>query len=140
MSKAPAVLLAFDFGAKRIGVAVGQSVTASARPLRTVRVSGRRPDWAAITDLVRTWQPTCLVVGLPLNMDGTEQETTHYARRFGRQLEARYHLPVHWVDERLSSVEAQNRLRTQGRPDDEVDPVAAQLILETWFSERAGAC
>ena len=136
MTGEPEVLLGFDFGVKRIGVAVGQSITRSARPLRTVRAKRDKPDWAIITDHIRTWQPTSLVVGLPLNMDGTDQDNTYRARRFSRQLEARYALPVHLVDERLSSAEAESRLRAQGRPDDEVDPVAAQLILETWFSQR----
>ncbi len=139
MTAEPEVLLGFDFGAKRIGVAVGQSVTGSARPLKTVRARNNKPDWPGISELVSAWQPTGLVVGLPLNMDGTEQDTTDRARRFGRQLEARYRLPVHFVDERLSTVEAQARLRTRGRPDDELDPVAAQLILETWFTQQPEA-
>ncbi len=129
------VFLGFDYGSKRIGVAVGQSITHSARPLETVCSRNDRPDWQAITRLVHTWQPTGLVVGLPVNMDGTEQEATHRARRFSRQLAGRYALPVHLVDERLSSVEAELRLRDQGHLGDEVDPVAAQLILETWFSQ-----
>ncbi len=136
MRAEPEVLLGFDYGVKRIGVAVGQSITGSAQPLKTARARHDKPDWATITDLIRTWQPTCLVVGLPLNMDGTEQDTTVKARRFGRQLEARYSLPVHLVDERLSTAEAESRLRSQGQHDSEVDPVAAQLILETWFSQR----
>ncbi len=136
MRGGPEVLLGFDYGAKRIGVAVGQSITGSARPLKTARARHDKPDWETITELVRTWQPTRLVVGLPLNMDGTEQDITNKARRFGRQLEARYSLPVHLVDERLSTAEAESRLRAEGLHDDEVDPVAAQLILETWFSQR----
>ncbi len=136
MRPEPEVLLGFDYGVKRIGIAVGQSITASARPLKTARAKDHKPDWTTITELIRTWQPTSLVVGLPLNMDGTEQDITDKARRFSRQLEARYALPVHLVDERLSTAEAQSRLRAQGQHDDEVDPVAAQLILETWFSQR----
>ena len=136
MTDQPEVFLGFDYGSKRIGVAVGQSVTQSARPLETVRTRNDKPDWGAITRLVRTWRPTCLIVGMPLNMDGTEQETTRRARRFSRQLGGRYALPVYLVDERLSSAEAELRLKSQGRPDDDVDPVAAQLILETWFSEK----
>ena len=89
MRAEPEVLLGFDYGVKRIGVAVGQSITGSAQPLKTARARHDKPDWATITDLIRTWQPTCLVVGLPLNMDGTEQDTTVKARRFGRQLAAR---------------------------------------------------
>ncbi len=136
MTEEPGVLLGFDYGAKRIGVAVGQTVTGSARPLKTVRARNDKPDWLKISELVSTWQPTGLVVGLPLNMDGTEQDTTDKARRFGRQLEGRYRLPVHFVDERLSTVEARARLHAQKRPADERDPVAAQLILETWFSQH----
>ncbi len=139
MTREPEVLLGFDFGVKRIGVAVGQSVTGSARPLKTVRARNNKPDWPGISELVSTWQPMGLVVGLPFNMDGTEQDTTNRARRFGRQLEARYRLPVHFVDERLSTVEARARLRTRRRPDDELDPVAAQLILETWFTQQPEA-
>ena len=139
MTGEPEVLLGFDFGVKRIGVAVGQSVTGSARPLKTVRARNNKPDWPGISELVSTWQPMGLVVGLPFNMDGTEQDTTDRARRFGRQLEARYRLPVHFVDERLSTVEARARLRTRRRPDDELDPVAAQLILETWFTQQPEA-
>ena len=129
------VFLGFDYGSKRIGVAVGQSITHSARPLETVYSRDDRPDWQAITRLVETWQPTDLVVGLPVNMDGTEQEATRRARRFSRQLAGRYALPVHLVDERLSSVEAISRLRDKGQSGNQVDPVAAQLILETWFSK-----
>ncbi len=139
MSERPATLLAFDYGDIAIGVAVGQTVTATASPLASVRVRGRRPDWNTITSLVRTWEPDALVVGLPYNMDGSEQETTHSARRFGRQLEGRFHLPVHMVDERLTTREAKTRLAEQGNPDGDDDPVAAQVILESWFSERLTA-
>lgn len=128
-------LLAFDFGLKRIGVAVGQTQTRSASPLETVAVKRERPDWPAIAELIETWTPDALVVGLPLNMDGTEQDMTLRAKRFGRQLEGRFRLPVHLVDERLSSREAKSRLQDQGRIEDSADAVAAQVILEDWFSE-----
>ena len=137
MSGRPSTLLAFDYGDIRIGVAVGQTVTATASPLTSVRVRGRCPDWNTITSLVRTWEPDALVVGLPYNMDGSDQETTHSARRFGRQLHGRFQLPVHMVDERLTTREAKSRLAEQGDPDGDDDPVAAQVILESWFSERA---
>lgn len=127
-------LLGFDFGLKRIGVAVGQTQTRSANPLKTVAVKREHPDWRAIAALIDTWAPDALVVGLPLNMDGTEQDMTLRARRFGRQLEGRFGLPVHLVDERLSTREARSRLHRQGRAEDGADPVAAQVILEDWFS------
>lgn len=138
MSRHASTLLAFDYGDVRIGVAVGQTVTATASPLTSVRVRGRHPDWNTISSLVQTWEPDALVVGLPYNMDGSDQDTTDSARRFGRQLHGRYRLPVHMVDERLTTREAQSRLAEQGDPDGDDDPVAAQIILESWFSERAG--
>jgi putative Holliday junction resolvase len=133
----PATLLAFDYGEKRIGVAVGQTVTGTAHPLRCVRVSSSRPDWRAIEDLVLTWRPDALVVGLPLNMDGTEQAITGAAMRFRRQLEGRFAIPVHAMDERLSTREAKERLYARGHVDAAADPVAAQVILEGWLAEHA---
>ncbi len=135
----PRTLLAFDFGLKRIGVAVGQTQTRSANPLDTVAVKQERPDWSAIARLIETWAPDSLVVGLPLNMDGSDQEMTHRARRFGRQLEGRFGLPVHLVDERLSTREARNRLELEGRSGEHADPTAAQIILEDWFSLESQA-
>lgn len=126
-------LLAFDYGEKRIGIAVGQTLTRSANPLTTVGMTGVSPDWEAISRIVETWQPDALVVGLPLNMDGTEQAVTVSARRFGNQLRGRYRLPVHLVDERLTTREARNRLESEGRIGDEDHPVAAQIILESWL-------
>ncbi len=136
MSRRPSTLLAFDYGDIRIGVAVGQTVTSTASPLTSVRVRDRRPDWNTISQLVRTWEPDALVVGLPYTLDGADQETTHSARRFSRQLNGRYRLPVHMVDERLTTREAKSRLAEQGDPDGDDDPVAAQLILESWFREQ----
>ncbi len=130
----PRTLLAFDFGLKRIGVAVGQTQTGSANPLETVAVKRERPDWEAIAKLIKTWTPDALVVGLPLNMDGSEQEMTHRAERFGRQLNGRFGLSVHLVDERLTTHEAKTRLQLDGRVDQDADPVAAQIILEDWLS------
>lgn len=138
MTAKPRTLLAFDFGLKRIGVAVGQTQISSASPLKTVAVRQERPDWNAIGDLIRTWTPDALVVGLPLNMDGSEQEMTGRARRFARQLKGRFGLEVHLVDERLSTREARTRLPDRGRAATDADPVAAQVILEDWFKSGAG--
>jgi putative Holliday junction resolvase len=126
------VFLCFDHGAKRIGVAVGQSITATATPLETVFCKNGKPDWQQISRLIRQWQPNEFVVGLPLTMNGERQEATESAEKFSRQLHGRHPLPVHLVDERLSSLEARNRLKNSYN----VDPVAAQLILETWFADQ----
>ena len=139
MSGGASVLLAFDYGSRRIGVAVGETVTRSARPLGTVTVRGNRPDWGAVTRLIEDWCPSRLVVGLPVDMDGAEQEASRGARRFGRQLEGRYRLPVDLIDERLTTRIARQQLAETGRGRDPVDPVAAQLILEGWFSGRSAA-
>lgn len=131
-----ATLLGFDFGPRKIGVAVGQTITGSASPLTTLRSREQRPDWGRIADLVREWQPSALVVGLPFNMDDSEARWAAAARRFARQLEGRFGLAVHLVDERLTSLEARRQL---GRPTDSlaaIDALAAKLILETWLCER----
>jgi putative Holliday junction resolvase len=125
-------LLCFDFGTKRIGVAVGQTITQTATPLQTVRNKNNRPDWNNIEKLIDEWQPDALVVGLPLNMMDEVQEMTIASEKFMRQLHGRFHLPVYSIDERLSSFEAAQR--TCKTTD--LDPVAAQAILETWFAEN----
>jgi len=102
-------LLGFDFGLKRIGVAVGQEMTGTASALTTVAARDGKPDWDAISRLIHEWQPDAVVVGLPLNMDGSDHELSRRARRFGNQLHGRYNLPAHFIDERLSSLEAEAR-------------------------------
>lgn len=133
-------LLGFDYGKKRIGVAVGQALTATATPAETLRSHGDQPDWTGIARLIETWRPHALIVGLPLNMDGTEHELTEAARQFGRELEQRYGLPVHWIDERLTSIEASHILagaaKNARRRKTDIDKVAAQLILETWLAQQ----
>ena len=124
-------LIGFDYGEKRIGVAVGQTVTNTASPLETVACANGRPDWNRISRLITQWRPQALVVGEPLNMDGTGQEVSVAADKFAEQLRRRFSLPVYRVDERLSSYEAKERLKSTR----ELDPVAAQAILETWLSE-----
>lgn len=136
MTDTPVTLLGFDYGEKHIGVAVGQTLTASASPIACVRAKHAKPDWTAIAGLVETWQPDAFVVGLPLNMDGSDQAMTHAARRFGNQLRARFKRPVHLADERLSTREAKTRLYERGRLDEEDHPVAAQVILEGFLAEQ----
>ena len=125
-------LLCFDYGSKRIGVAVGQTITGTATPLEIINSYKNRPDWEKIQQLINDWQPYALVVGIPVHMDDSRQQMTEAAEKFVRQLEGRFHLPVFGVDERLSTFEAKNR---SGR-ETEVDSVAAQAILETWLANN----
>lgn len=131
------ICLGFDFGYKRIGVAVGQSLTCSASPLATLDAKQGIPDWNVVQKLISQWQPSVLVVGLPTCIDGTEQYTTGASRGFARQLRKRYQLPVHLVDERLSTREARAHLFEQGGyrkiKQTEVDSIAACIILEQWL-------
>ncbi len=133
-------LLGFDFGTQKIGVAVGQELTGTARPLQIVRVVNLRPDWSTITEIFNTWKPDAAVVGIPLNMDDSEQPMTQSAQRFQRQLEGRYQLPVYGADERLTSREAESVLYASGKRGKvqagELDPIAAQLILESWLQDH----
>jgi len=133
----PETLLGFDYGTRRIGIAVGQTLTGTARPLTTLPSRHGKPDWEAIGRLIHEWQPDRLVVGLPLHLDGAEQPLTDQARRFGRQLEGRYNLPMEWVDERLSSEEAEREL---GPAHDKaaVDAQAAAVILRDWLQQHPG--
>lgn len=131
-------LLCFDYGLQRIGVAVGQDLTGTATALATVRANAGKPDWDAISRLLTEWRPDALVIGLPLNMDGTHHELTDRAQKFGNQLRGRYNLPAYFVDERLSSLEAERLIKAKSpraRAED-IDKVAAKVILETWLSEQ----
>lgn len=135
-------ILAFDFGLKRIGVAVGQELTRSAQALTTLNSRNNQPDWDEIQSLIREWQPQLLVLGLPTHMDGSEHAFTDATRDFGAQLKARYNLPLEYMDERLSSVEAEQTLKQRGIKIDgkssksHIDQVAAQLILQSWLNQH----
>ena len=129
-------LLGFDFGPRKIGVAVGQTVTGSASALTTLRSRRDKPDWPGIERLVREWQPNGAVVGLPYNMDDSETELAPNARRFARQLQGRFGLDVHMVDERLTSLEARRQMGRDATSLEAIDAMAAKLILETWLSEQ----
>ena len=130
-------VLGFDFGTRKIGVASGQSVTGSASALAAVRCRNQAPDFDAIGKLIDEWQPDALVVGLPLNMDGSESDSSARARRFARQLEGRFNKTAWLVDERLSTREARDRLGDdyRGGPDERVDSMAAVLLVESFFRE-----
>lgn len=134
-------VLAFDFGTRYIGVATGDSETRIAHALASLEAKRGSVRMAAIEPLVREWRPQRLVVGLPLALDGTEQEMSGRARRFARQLEARFGLPVDLVDERLSSASAEEGLRGAGRGGRKhkqlVHGEAARIILQDYLDELA---
>ena len=123
----PLSFLAFDFGARRVGVATGNSLTRTATPLTTVAVEGEA-RLAAIGALIAEWRPAALVVGVPRHPDGAAHVNTERARRFGRQLNVRFGLPVHEVDERYTTTAA----RAEGARD--LDAAAAALILEQFLA------
>jgi len=128
-----ATLLAFDYGEKRIGVAVGNSLTRSARPLVVLQNRNREYRFEAVGKLIDEWKPDALVVGLPMHPDGTPHERTQLAKRFGNQLNGRFNLPVSWVDERYSSVEAEAGIRSGSRQTGMLDAEAACIILQQYL-------
>ncbi|HEY5994554.1 MAG TPA: Holliday junction resolvase RuvX [Gallionellaceae bacterium] len=134
-------LLAFDFGTKRIGVAVGNSISGTAQPLTTIQGEENAPRFAAIEKLLAEWQPAALVVGLPCNDDGSPHEMTLLCRRFANRLKGRFGLPVILVDERYTSASASAQLNAAGirgmRQKPLLDQVAAQEILQAYFNEPA---
>ncbi len=145
MDKGQRTLLGFDFGTKRIGIAIAQEVTGTANPLTTITAIKHKPDWESISKVIKEWQPDLLIVGLPLHMDGSEQPMTQAARRFSNQLNGRYQIPVELMDERLSSNEAESIINEQSGsrsrsrdslfPDKaQIDMISAQLILQSWMS------
>ncbi len=140
---APRLLLGFDFGTKQIGVAVGQAITGQARELCVLKAQNGVPDWQQIEALMREWQPDALVVGLPLNMDGTPSDMSARAEKFARRLNGRFNLPVHTHDERLTTFEAKGERLRQGQHggyrDRPVDALAAALLLEGWLSDHPAA-
>ena len=135
-------LLAFDFGTKSIGVAIGQRITGTARPLTAIKANDGTPDWTQFEKLLKEWQPELVVVGLPLNMDGTNQPLTDRARKFANRLHGRFGVKVELQDERLSTVEARANLFDRGgfRALDKgsVDSASAVVILESWFERQLG--
>jgi putative holliday junction resolvase len=123
--------MGFDFGQKRIGVAIGQQLTGTASALGIVSARDGKPNWSELDSLIREWQPELFVVGLPLNMDDSMSDIAIAAQRFARRIEARYQIGYAMMDERLSTFDA--RLQSD---KENVDAIAAQLILESWLREQ----
>jgi len=128
----PITAMAFDYGTRRVGVAVGNSLTKAGEPLKTITAANSDALFAAIETLLAEWQPNQLVVGRPTHPDGAVHEMTTKATRFGNQLNGRFQLPVAWVDERYTSAV----LESDAQMRDNLDAHSAALILEQYFSER----
>lgn len=143
MAHTVTVALGFDYGTRRTGVAIGNGITGRASALATVA----RDDWPAIDELVSQWHPQALIVGLPLDADGSDQHMTRHARGFMDAIKKRYDLPVFAVDERYSTIEAAERLRqarasgnrTRKLKKGDTDATAAQVILESWLEQSQQA-
>ena len=134
------VILAFDFGLKHIGVAIGQEITNTAETFFSLKAKNGEPDWRKLDTLIKEWNPKLLVVGNPLNMDGSESEIKKKSDKFSNLINKRYNIPVELMDERLTTREAKDRLKAEednsassGR---DTHQIAAQIILENWFSEN----
>lgn len=131
-------VLGFDFGEKRIGVASGETITTSSTPIVTLACINRKPDWLAIEKLITQWQPDALIVGLPFYLDGSKSEMTKRAEKFSRQLEGRFHLPVHTHNEALSSFEAEQFLQDKKKQHnkEDIDKIAAAIIVQSWLEQN----
>lgn len=137
-AQAQQAVLAFDFGLRAIGVAAGHSPSGACRALQPVPARDGAPDWERIQALVADWEPQTLLVGLPLNMDGSESDMSRRSRRFARQLQARFSLQCELIDERLTSVEAARELKSGHRARDR-HGAAARLIFNDWLRQAAPA-
>lgn len=134
-------ILAFDFGTKSIGVAVGQTITDTAGELSPIKAQEGIPDWDILNTLLREWCPDVIIVGLPFNMDDTENEMTRRARKFGNRLHGRFGVPLEFYDEKLTTREAKEEAHKRGHSGKNfnkspVDSIAARLILESWWRDQ----
>jgi putative Holliday junction resolvase len=143
-SKKHQTVIAFDYGLRQIGVAHGQTLTCSAEGISILKASDGVPNWDQTEALLQEWKPNLLLVGLPLNMDGSESELSRLARKFARRLQGRFNIEVLMVDERLTSQDAKSTLREagserqSGRIDlTKIDHLAAALILQSWLDQPA---
>ena len=122
-------LLGFDFGMKRIGVAIGNSLTQTARPLTTLKARDGIPNWDEIQDLIKNWQIKALVVGMPYGLDNQDQEITYAARKFKNRLKQKFKIPTHDIEEQYTTKIA----RMEKKPGDDIDSMAASIILQAWL-------
>ena len=134
----PVTVMSFDYGTEKIGIAIGQSISSTAEPLTIIRAKDGIPNWSEIAGLTESWRPNYFVVGLPYNLDGSDSKLLQRALKFAKRLNGRFNIPTFGIDESLSSKAAAEKFKA-GNPKNsvrkEIDDVAAQIILETWFSE-----
>ncbi len=133
-------MIGFDFGKKYIGVAVGQELTGTASPLGSVKANDGIPHWQNLAKFINEWQPDFIVIGLPLNMDGTEQQLTLDAKKFGKRVQGRFGIQVKFQDERLTTADAKEQLFARGGyknlSKDNIDAESAKLIIESYFEQQ----
>lgn len=136
--KNPQIIMGLDFGLKRIGVAIGQTVTKTATPIGILTVKNKTPPWDQIKALIQTWKVEALVVGIPYNMDGSEQLLTQITYQFIQELKTRFELPTYIEDERLTTVEAKRYYYTLNHKQKKksVDDIAAAVILKEWLNQQ----
>jgi putative holliday junction resolvase len=138
--KSPENLLGFDFGTKSIGVAIGQMITATAQPLTAIKANDGIPNWNIVEKVIQDWMPDLVIVGLPLNMDGSEQPITQRAKKFANRLNGRFGVKVILQDERLTTASAKEFIFTHGGykalEKGKIDSVSAALILESWMENN----
>ncbi len=125
----PQMFLGFDFGMKRIGVALGNSLTENARPLLTLAARDGIPDWDQIQSLIKTWNISAIIVGMPYTLNNEDQEITHAARKFKNRLKQKFKLATHEVEEQYTTKIARKQLN----PNDDIDSMAASIILQAWL-------
>lgn len=140
MTPAIRTIMAFDFGLRQIGVAVGNTLLRTTQSLPIIKARDGVPNWQAVEQVLQEWQPELLLVGDPLNMDGSDSELCERARKFARRLHGRFGLPFEMADERLTSFEAKHSSKELGHRGDfkrrPIDSLAAELVLQGWFSTR----
>jgi putative Holliday junction resolvase len=133
-------IIGFDFGKKYIGVAVGQEITGNASPLGSVKANDGIPHWDSLAKYLTEWQPDFIVVGLPLNMDGSEQQLTLDAKKFGNRIQGRFGIKVEFQDERLTTADAKEQLFARGGfknlKKDNIDAESARLIIESYLEQQ----
>lgn len=139
----PKTIIGFDYGLKNIGVAQGNTLTASAQELPPIKAKDGIPNWDTVAALLAEWKPDAVVVGLPLNMDGSASELSARAKKFANRLNGRFGITIEMMDERLSSFEAKGEAAERGHKGDygkqPIDSIAARLILESWLQGQANS-
>jgi len=134
----PVAALSFDYGTQRIGVAFGQSISATAKAIAVLKAKDGAPDWDEVEKLLQEWKPDCCVVGLPYNLDGSESELLTRAIKFANRIKGRFNISCYGMDERLSSKAAIEQImedESSSKKKTAIDDIAAKIILENWFNE-----